>query len=570
MCRAIDSSPAFNALVLLILGSFVPERGNIRGLRDRVIPRLGKAIDWKRTMRRRSELVLMRSEEEHAHVVAARVAQLPKSVPQAKVARHLPSTFTKERIAPCGHVFAYIALLLMAGCAPVQRYRPAPLSPAETAASLAGRSLDDSGFRRFVEQNLGHELSPWSLRAWDLRLLTLAAFYFNPTLDAARARAAATEAAIVTAGARPNPTITLTPGIPSPYLLGFDFEVPVETAGKRGYRLEVARNLSEAAKVDLAETAWKVRSGVRAALLDHFTAVRDLALLHSEQETRSQQVTLLAKRLQVGDIGRPELEASRLALLNTRVAMRTAEGRVAETRAALAAAIGVPVSAMDGVELSWSDLEQPPSEQSLSPKLVQREAVLNRLDVRRALTEYAAADGALRLEIAKQQPDFQIGPGYQLEERNSFFTVGLAVTLPIRNRNQGPIAEAEARRKEAAARFLSTQAQVIAQSEAALARYSAALQELDEARESLTKLQSERERATERAVRAGESDRLMLNAVMLERSAVAQATLAALGRAQRALGQLEDAVERPLEPGDIPQVTPQSPALKSPAKEAKQ
>jgi outer membrane protein TolC len=352
-------------------------------------------------------------------------------------------------------------------------------------------------------------------------------------------------------------------------LLGFDFEVPIETAGKRAYRVEEARNLSQAAQFDLAETAWKVRSGVRAVLLDHLGAIRNLALLRAERETRSQQVTLLRKRLQVGDIARPELEASRLALLNTQVAVRAAEGRVAETRAALAAAIAVPVAALDGVELSWLEFEQPPSEQSLSPKLVQREAVLNRLDVRSALAEYGAADAALKLEIAKQHPDFQIGPGYQLEERNSFFTVGLAVALPVRNRNQGPIAEAEARRNEAAARFLSTQAQAIAQSEAALARYHAALRQLVEAREALTRLQSEREQMTTRAVQIGESDRLTLNGVMLERAAVAQAWFGTLVRAQQALGQLEDAVERPLEPGDIPLITPQSPALKSPAKEAK-
>jgi outer membrane protein TolC len=134
--------------------------------------------------------------------------------------------------------------------------------------------------------------------------------------------------------------------------LGFDFQVPIETAGKRGYRLEEARNLSEAAKLDLAETAWKVRSGVRAALLDDFTAVRNLALFRSGQETRSQQVRLLAQRLQVGDIARPELEASRFALLNTQVAMHAAEGRLAETRAALAAAMGIPVSGIQSVQLS--------------------------------------------------------------------------------------------------------------------------------------------------------------------------------------------------------------------------
>src|SRR6516164_9741966 len=450
--------------------------------------------------------------------------------------------------------FVCIVLFFMGGCTPVQRYRPAPLAPAQTASSLAARSLNDPVLRRFVEQNLGHELNPWPPQGWDLPMLTLAAFYFSPELDTARTRVVAAEAAIVTAGARPNPTFTLTPGVPSPYLLGFDFQVPIETAGKRGYRLEEARNLSEAAKLDLAETAWKVRSGVRAALLDDFTAVRNLALFRSEQETRSQQVRLLAQRLQVGDIARPELEASRFALLNTQVAMHAAEGRLAETRAALAAAMGIPVSGIQSVQLSWSDFEEPPSEQSLSPKLVQAEAVLNRLDVRRALAEYAAAEGALQLEIAKQYPDFQIGPGYQLEERNSFFTVGLAVTLPIRSRNQGPIAEAEARRKEAAARFLSSQAQAIAQSEAALARYQAALSELGEARESLTKLQGEREQITTRAVQIGESDRLAVNGVMLERSAVAQAWFGALVRAQQALGELEDAVERPLEPGDIPEL----------------
>lgn len=466
--------------------------------------------------------------------------------------------------------FICIVLFFMPDCAPIQRYRPQPLSPAETASSLQARSLADAGLRRLIEQNLGQTLDAWPHKAWDLRLLTLAAFYFSPTLESARARVAAAEATIVTAGARPNPTVALTPGIPSPYLLGFDFLVPIETAGKRGYRLEEARNLSEAAKLDLAETAWKVRSGVRTALLDHFTAVRDLALLRSEQETRSQQVTLLAKRLQVGDIARPELAAGRLALLNTQVAIQAAEGRVAATRAALAAAIGIPVSGMENVQLSWSDFEQPPTAQTLSSRPIQREAVLNRLDVRRALAEYAAAEAALQLEIARQYPDFHIGPGYQLEEHNSFFTVGLAVTLPIRNRNRGPIAEAEARRKEAAARFLSTQAQVIAQSEGALARYAAALRELGEARESLSRLQGEREQMTTRAVQVGESDRLALNAVVLERSAVAQAWLGALVRAQQALGELEVAVERPLEPGDIPQLTPESPALKSPAKEAKQ
>jgi outer membrane protein, heavy metal efflux system len=451
--------------------------------------------------------------------------------------------------------------LLLVACAAPRRYQPAPISPAETAARLETRSLLDPGLKQFLDRNLASPLAEWPPRAWDLPKLTLAALYFSPAMDEARARATAAEAAITTAGARPNPTVSLAPGIPSPYLLGFDFEIPVETAGKRGYRVEQAKHLSEAAKLDLAETAWNVRSGVRAALLDYFAATRGVDLLQAEARTRSQQVDLFSQRLGAGEISRPELEVVRLAAVDNRVAMRAAEGKVAETRTALAAAIGVPAAALDGIEFSWPDFEQPLNAESLSAASIQRDAVLNRLDVRRALEEYAAAQTELQLEIARQHPDFQIGPGYQLEERNSFFTLGLSAVLPIFNRNQGPIAEAEAKRQEAAARFLATQAGVIAQGEAALAGYQTALGQLHEVDDSLRKVQGQREQSTQQALQAGESDSIELNAVVLEGSAIAQTRFAAVVQARRALGDLEDAVQRPLEPGDMQPLNPQSPAL---------
>jgi outer membrane protein TolC len=170
--------------------------------------------------------------------------------------------------------------------------------------------------------------------------------------------------------------------------------------------------------------------------------------------------------------------------------------------------------------------------------------------VRQALAEYEAAEADLRLEIAKQYPDFDIGPGYTFEERNNFFTTGFATVLPIRNRNQGPIAEAEARRKEVGARFLATQAQVIAESESALASYRTALAELNQVQESLTRLYEPREQMARVSVSAGESEPLTLNDVQLQSAPAAHAKLNALTRAQVALGALEDAVQRPLQ-GDF-------------------
>jgi outer membrane protein TolC len=234
---------------------------------------------------------------------------------------------------------------------------------------------------------------------------------------------------------------------------------------------------------------------------------------------------------------------------------------VAETKAALAIAMGIPVAGLEGVDFGWSDLDSPAGAQSFSLQEIRRDAVLDRLDIRRSLAQYAAAETDLQLQIAKQYPDIQIAPGYTYEERNNFFTLGVSITLPLFNRNQGPIAEAEAKRKEAAANFLQKQAQVIGDSERALAVYSAALNELAEADQSLRQLQDTQLRMTQLAVAVGEEDRLTLNGMQLESAAVARARLDALGRAQIALGDLEDAVQRPLSPSDSFPLNPESPAL---------
>ena len=443
-----------------------------------------------------------------------------------------------------------LGILLFGGCA-ARRYQAAPIVPTETASRFQSRNLNDAGLQAFVEKNLGQPTTASPPRTWDLRMLWLAAEYFNPALEAARTRVTESEAAVVTAGARPNPTLGIAPGIPSPYLLTLDFAVPIETAGKRGYRIKSAQGLHQAAEFDLADTAWKLRSSVRVALVDYLLASKNLDLLHSDEQIRDEQVRLLDQRFAVGEIPRPDLDLARIQLSQTRLAISSAEGQVAQAKAALAAAVGISVAALQGVEFSWTSLESPPSADSLSVEQLQGEAVLNRLDVRRFLAQYAAAEADLQLEIAKQYPDLAIGPGYTYEEKNNFFTIGISTTLPIFNRNQGPIAEAEARRKGAAVAFLEKQAQIIAESEQALAVYTAAVKEFTEADASLRNLQNQQEQTMRRAVGVGEEDRLALNGVRIESSVVARARLDALHRALIALGSLEDAIQRPLDPGDL-------------------
>lgn len=457
------------------------------------------------------------------------------------------------------------ALVALGGCA-FQKYHAAPLSPPQIAASLEGRTLADPGLRQFVNAKTEHQLATWPPAQWDLPTLTLAAFYYNPALQTARARVAQAEAAIVTARARPNPTAGGDVGgetaPESPWIAGLVGSLPIETAGKRGRRITAAERKADVARWDLAVAAWQARAQVRGALLEYVTARQNLELLHSEERLRSEQVTLLEQRLAAGMIPRPEVDAARIQHTQILLAAQAAEGRAAEAKTSLAAAIGVPAAGLQGARFVWPDFNQPPAAVSFPPATIQQDAVLNRLDIRRALAEYAASEAALRLEIARQYPDFNLGPDYAFEEGSHLFSVVLGLTLPVFNRNQGPIAEAQAQREEMAAQFLTVQAAGIAQGEQALTRYDAALKQLAEARRLLEQARAQ-EQATRNAFQAGASDRVAWNGAQLQTAVTAVAQLKALQSAQLALGDLENAVQRPLLPGDIQPLSPQSPLLQA-------
>jgi outer membrane protein TolC len=218
-------------------------------------------------------------------------------------------------------------------------------------------------------------------------------------------------------------------------------------------------------------------------------------------------------------------------------------------------ALGIPVGALKGINLVFDVLERPPAATSLPSQQVQRQALLNRPDILSALAEYAASQSDLQLEIAKQYPDVHLGPGYAWDQGDNQWSLGFSLTLPVLNRNRGPIAEAEARRTEAAASFGALQAQVIGALDRALAGYRAALHTLETA-DAVLSGRKQAQQSTQALFKAGEADRLALVSAQLEVDASALARLDALVKAQQALGLLEDAIQRPLDPAETLPVTP--------------
>lgn len=437
---------------------------------------------------------------------------------------------------------------LLAGCA---TFHSQPISPEKTAAAFDARSLANDGLHAFLETN--HVAAPVTGEAWDLKQLTLVAFYYQPALAEARAQLLAAQAAKITAGERPNPSVTVTPGYdsqipdtPSPWIVPVSFDLPIETAGKRGKRIAEAEHLAEAARWNLVGTVWQVRGQIRTALLNFYSARESGALLSQQEEAQSNVVRLLEGQLAVGAISDFEVTQARLALDTTRLARQDADGKLHQARVELAHVLGVPTHALDGVKFSFVELNRFPRE--LTRPEVRQQALLNRADVRGALAEYAASQSALQLEVANQYPDIHLGPGYGWNTGSAGdnqWELGVTVTLPILNHNEGPVAEAEAKRKQAAAHFLAIQADAVAEIDSALAGYRSALQQvatakmlLDNSRKQLNSVRAQE--------RAGETDPLAVANAEVEFATGAQNRLNAMVQAQQALARLEDAVQSPL------------------------
>lgn len=436
----------------------------------------------------------------------------------------------------------------LAACA---HFKPQPLSAETSIAGFESRSLDTPGLRTFLAAN--HVTAPAEGAAWSLKALTLTAFYYQPALVEARGKLLAAQAAEITAGEHPNPTISVTPGydagVPGeihPWIVPLSLDWPVETAGKRAYRRDEARHLATAARWDLIGTVWRVRGRLRGALLELYAARQSELLLEREESARQSVFRLLEGQLKAGNVSSYEVAQARIAWDRATLARQGSAGELRQARIALAGALGVPLRALDGARFSFAEVQTVPLE--LTRPQVRQRALLDRADVRAALERYAASQSALQLEIARQWPDISLGPGFawnaQLADDRQW-ELGLSLPLPVRNHNEGPIAEAKAQRELAAAHFLTVQTAAVSEIDGSIAGYESARAQLITANSLLRNLERQLSSVSAQ-VTAGELQPLDRANARLAYEAGAEDRLEAQVHAQQALGRLEDAMENPL------------------------
>jgi outer membrane protein, heavy metal efflux system len=279
----------------------------------------------------------------------------------------------------------------------------------------------------------------------------------SPELLAEALRVRAAQGELTTARLLPNPVVTagvgnLPLGRTNPHGLGvgdtvtstFGAEQEVPLWGKRGARIEAARDRTEAAKATRADVDRQLAFEVRSRFVALLEASERLRLARENLDRYRESVRITGSRAREGDISAAEFDKVALEQRSFEHEVADAELDRREAVAALLPLLGSPAADIEPV----GELALPEAPEATDRLIA--DALARRPDLHAAEGTREAAEAALRLARAERWPNVTVG----LEYTHSEFlvsgdlpnTLGTTFSLPVPvfDRNQGEIAKAEA------------------------------------------------------------------------------------------------------------------------------
>lgn len=310
----------------------------------------------------------------------------------------------------------------------------------------------------------------------------------NGELAAARLEIDRARVRLRHAGRLPNPTVDVEQstgrftGSPGEGELSVGIAVPIELGGKRKRRIELARAELEAAEAEVADRERRVANEVRALYAEALAAIRELSTLQELSDLDLQTTRFVQARVNEGETAPIELNQLRVEVERLRSRRALVDGRLKGTLLKLKSLTGIEILRLG------EDLQQPnsnPSPASLDAAV--EIALRSRPDLKLARLSEEVAHAGLQLARAQAVPDlipftryssarsvFEDTPIGVLRDRDKALTFGVAVELPIFNRNQGGKDEAAVAIAQAQRRREFLEAVIRSEVQSAYARYEAA------------------------------------------------------------------------------------------------
>jgi outer membrane protein, heavy metal efflux system len=285
----------------------------------------------------------------------------------------------------------------------------------------------------------------------------------NPGLIAERLGIPVAEAASITAGLRPNPVASYSADHLDALGSGFNevngagpaefalrVDIPWERAHKRELRLDAASYQKRIIQAKIAESVRRLSLDVALACIEVMEAKSKLALANENLRSLEGIVTLNQRRVSGGAIAPVELTRSRVAMLQFRASVKTAELALVTARTRLQTLLGRRPG--DGVIDIAGEMRAPLPAQGPDLARVQDIALRSRPDLRAIQLDQARSQADLRLQIAQGKIDYTFGAEYRRQQGvngtgNSlgFF---LSTPIPVFHRNQGEIARVTAEQEQ--------------------------------------------------------------------------------------------------------------------------
>jgi len=445
--------------------------------------------------------------------------------------------------------------LFISGCSIEQFFKP--LDSQLTTTKLLAKDPTDPKFNQYLAEK-GYTEAQLPFTQWGIDELTLCALYFHTSLDVAKQQIVLSYLAIETAGFKNNASIdgtfarsSLENGDISPWSYGLSINIPIETTKKRAAQIEKAEKNTEIAYMNAAETAWQLRNKIATDYIAYHQHLAEVQLLNEEIALQDYMVSMLEKRVNIGIASKTELTNANLLALKAKYILSIKEGQLNLIKAQLAADVGLSREKFALINIKPLSIENTLTQQTLlldtplESKILQEQALLNRIDIRRSMARYAAAEAEIKLKVAQQTPDIVLSPGYLFEFGDRIWSLGFTSLLNMLHKNKTLLEEAKQLREIEGAQFENLQAEVIAMISQAHTRYLAAKKVTEQAKVELSQ-QVEQEQKMQIQFDAGLIGKLDLsrysNSTIIARQQLIASQFALLEIAN----QIEDVMQKPL------------------------
>lgn len=289
----------------------------------------------------------------------------------------------------------------------------------------------------------------------------------------------------------------------------------LEIAGQRGKRVDAARAGLAAAEARYARRRREVLAAVERAFAETVRSRELLEVARVDVELTQSLLSFEERRLTAGAGTQIEVNLARAAAGRAVRRLQEATAAWREARARLAESTGLdpaaPPRTVGGLPVSAADL--PPLEE------LTRRALEERADLAALRRDREQAERRVVLERALAVPNLELGAFASREEGDDVTGLRAGIALPLFNRNQGGIAEAEAAVGRVAAEVAAAELTAGREIAAAYAHYQAAAEALAALEGLVVETLAESLDLLRRAVEAGElsaTDVLVLRRELVE------------------------------------------------------